>query len=127
MPRGQLDGTLLFYKSVLGFEAEPAHELVDPYGLIQSRVLESRDRTVRLPLNATASQRTATARFLANYGGGGAHPTAVPPQAIFATTSQIPGTGFARLRIPGASFERLAGMHAPVAQRMTREARLRRS
>jgi len=36
MPRGSLDGTMLFYKSVLGFEAEPVHELVDPYGLIQS-------------------------------------------------------------------------------------------
>src|SRR6185295_15808789 len=45
MPRGSLDGTMLFYKSVFGFEAEPVHELVDPYGLIQSRVLESRDRT----------------------------------------------------------------------------------
>ena len=60
---------MLFYKSVLGFEAEPVHELVDPYGLIQSRVLESRDRTVRLPLNASASPRTATAQFLATYGG----------------------------------------------------------
>ena len=77
MPRGKLDGTLLFYKSVLGFEAEPGHELVDPYGLIQSRVLESRDRTVRLPLNATASPRTASARFLSNYGGGGVHHIAI--------------------------------------------------
>jgi len=32
MPRGSLDGTMLFYKSVLGFEAEPVHELVDPTG-----------------------------------------------------------------------------------------------
>src|SRR5256714_7128885 len=73
MPRGKLDGTLLFYKSVLGFEAEPVHELVDPYGLIQSRVVESRDRTVRLPLNASASPRTVTSRFLSSYGGGGVH------------------------------------------------------
>ena len=63
MPRGTLDGTLLFYTSVLGFEAEPMHELVDPYGLIQSRVVESRDRTIRLPLNAIASPRTSTAQF----------------------------------------------------------------
>ena len=77
MPRGKLDGTMLFYKSVFGFEAEPVHELVDPYGLIQSRVLESRDRSVRLPLNASASPRTATARFLATYGGGGVHHIAI--------------------------------------------------
>src|SRR2546430_16052842 len=93
MPRGQLDGTLLFYKSVLGFEAEPAHELVDPYGLIQSRVLESRDRTVRLPLNATASQRTATARFLANYGGGGGHPTATATHDSFPHIGAVRATG----------------------------------
>ena len=84
MPRGKLDGTMLFYKSVLGFEAEPVHELVDPYGLIQSRVLESRDRTVRLPLNATASPRTSTAQFLATYGGSGVHHIAIATDDIFA-------------------------------------------
>ena len=61
MPRGKLDSMMLFYKSVFGFDAKPTHELVDPYGLIQSRVLESRDRTIRLPLNTSASPRTATA------------------------------------------------------------------
>ena len=86
---GKLDGTMLFYKSVLGFEAEPVHELVDPYGLIQSRVLESRDRSVRLPLNATASPRTATARFLANYGGGGVHHIALATDDIFATMAAM--------------------------------------
>ena len=85
MPRGTLDGTMLFYKSVFGFEAEPVHELVDPYGLIQSRVLESRDRTVRLPLNASASPRTATAQFLATYGGAGVHHIAIATDDIFAT------------------------------------------
>ena len=120
MPRGKLDGTLLFYKSVLGFEAEPAHELVDPYGLIQSRVLESRDRTVRLPLNATASQRTATARFLANYGGGGVHHIAIATDDIFATMAQMRASGLPLLDIPETYYDGLSAMHDLSAERIDR-------
>jgi 4-hydroxyphenylpyruvate dioxygenase len=111
MPRGKLDGTLLFYKSVFGFEAEPVHELVDPYGLIQSRVLESRDRTVRLPLNATASPRTATARFLASYGGGGVHHIAIATDDIFRTMNEMRARDVALLDIPDTYYDGLSAMH----------------
>jgi 4-hydroxyphenylpyruvate dioxygenase len=111
MPRGKLDGTMLFYKSVLGFEAEPVHELVDPYGLIQSRVLESRDRTVRLPLNATASPRTSTAQFLATYGGAGVHHIAIATDAIFATMAAMRARKVALLGIPDTYYDGLASMH----------------
>ena len=100
MPRGALDGTMLFYKSVLGFEAEPVHELVDPYGLIQSRVLESRDRTVRLPLYASASPRTATSQFLATYGGAGVHHIAIATNDIFATMTAMRASKVVLLDIP---------------------------
>jgi 4-hydroxyphenylpyruvate dioxygenase len=102
----QLDGTMLFYKSVFGFEAEPVHELVDPYGLIQSRVLESRDRTVRLPLNASASPRTATAQFLATYGGAGVHHIAIATDDIFATMEQMRARKVALLDIPDTYLRR---------------------
>ena len=108
MPRGKLDGTLLFYKSVLGFEAEPVHELVDPYGLIQSRVVESRDRTVRLPLNATASPRTATARFLATYSGAGVHHIALATDDIFATMAAMRARQVPLLEIPANYYDGLA-------------------
>jgi 4-hydroxyphenylpyruvate dioxygenase len=111
MPRGKLDGTMLFYKSVLGFEAEPVHELVDPYGLIQSRVLESRDRTVRLPLNATASPRTSTAQFLATYGGAGVHHIAIATDDIFATMAAMRARKVALLGIPDTYYDGLASMH----------------
>jgi 4-hydroxyphenylpyruvate dioxygenase len=118
MPRGKLDGTLLFYKSVLGFEAEPVHELVDPYGLIQSRVLESRDRTVRLPLNATASPRTATARFLASYGGGGVHHIAIATDDIFRTMTQMRARKVPLLDIPETYYDGLSAMHDLPAERI---------
>ncbi len=111
MPRGSLDGTLLFYKSVFGFEAEPVHELVDPYGLIQSRVVESHDRTVRLPLNATASARTATARFLASYGGGGVHHIAIATDDIFRTVAEMRARNVPLLEIPETYYDGLSSMH----------------
>jgi 4-hydroxyphenylpyruvate dioxygenase len=111
MPRGTLDGTMLFYKSVLGFEAEPVHELVDPYGLIQSRVLESRDRTIRLPLNATASPRTSTAQFLATYGGSGVHHIAIATDDIFRTMAEMRARKVALLGIPETYYDGLSAMH----------------
>jgi len=111
MPRGKLDGTLLFYKSVLGFEAEPAHELVDPYGLIQSRVVESRDRSVRLPLNASASPRTATSRFLSSYGGGGVHHIAIATDDIFATLAAMRASNVPLLDIPETYYDGLLALH----------------
>ena len=111
MPRGKLDGTVLFYKSVFGFEAEPAHELVDPYGLIQSRVLESRDRGIRLPLNTSASPRTATARSLAAYGGGGVHHIAMATGDIFATMAALRARNVPLLDIPEAYYDGLPAQH----------------
>jgi len=111
MPRGKLDGTLLFYKSVLGFEAEPAHELVDPYGLIQSRVVQSHDRSVRLPLNASASPRTATSRFLSSYGGGGVHHIAIATDDIFATMAAMRANDVPVLDMPETYYDGLSAMH----------------
>lgn len=110
MPRGQLDGILLFYKSVFGFEAESIHELVDPYGLIQSRVVESRDRTIRLPLNASASPRTSTARFVATYSGAGVHHIAIATSDIFATIARMREAGVPLLQISDAYYDNLAAI-----------------
>jgi 4-hydroxyphenylpyruvate dioxygenase len=120
MPRGKLDGTLLFYKSVLGFEAEPVHELVDPYGLIQSRVVESRDRTVRLPLNASASPRTVTSRFLSSYGGGGVHHIAIATDDIFATMVAMRANNVPLLDIPETYYDGLSTMHDLDAEEIER-------
>jgi len=120
MPRGKLDGTLLFYRSVLGFEAEPVHELVDPYGLIQSRVVESRDRSVRLPLNASASPRTATSRFLSSYGGGGVHHIAIASDDIFATMTAMRANNVPLLDIPETYYDGLSAMHDLAAEEIER-------
>jgi 4-hydroxyphenylpyruvate dioxygenase len=110
MPRGQLDGSLLFYKSVFGFGAEPAHELVDPYGLIQSRVVQSADRSVRLPLNSTSSPNTTSARFVSTYSGAGVHHIAFATNDIFATIARMREAGVPLLDIPEAYYDNLAAV-----------------
>lgn len=111
MPRSQLDGSLLFYRSVFGFEAEPLHELVDPYGLIQSRVVESRNRSIRLPLNASMSPKTTSARFVSTYSGAGVHHIALATKNIFDTMRRMRENGVPLLEIPATYYDNLAAVH----------------
>jgi 4-hydroxyphenylpyruvate dioxygenase len=111
MPRSRLDGSLLFYRSVLGFEAEPTHELLDPYGLIQSRVVQSRDKTVRLPLNASTAPKTTTSRFLSVYSGAGVHHIAISTGDIFAAIRTMRANGVPLLEIQESYYDNLVTMH----------------
>ena len=111
MPRGQLDSSLLFYRAVLGFDAEPTAELLDPYGLVQSRVVESRDRTIRLPLNSSTSPKTATARLMSVYSGAGVHHIAISTSDIFATIRRMRQSGVPLLEIPETYYANIMAQH----------------
>jgi 4-hydroxyphenylpyruvate dioxygenase len=124
MPRSQFDGALLFYRSVFGFDAEPALELNDPYGLIQSRVVESRERTIRLPLNASQAPNTTSARFVADYRGAGVHHIAIATDDLFATVARMRGNKVPLLDIPGSYYDNLAAVHDLPAERVAEMRRL---
>jgi 4-hydroxyphenylpyruvate dioxygenase len=124
MPRGQFDGTLLFYRAVFGFDAEPAFELIDPYGLIQSRVVESRERAIRLPLNASQAPNTTSARFVADYRGAGVHHVAIATGDLFATVARMRQNGVPLLDIPGSYYANLAAVHDLPAERVAEMRRL---
>jgi 4-hydroxyphenylpyruvate dioxygenase len=47
LPADSLDSWVLFYKSLLDFEADDEVVLPDPYGLVKSRALRSRDSSIR--------------------------------------------------------------------------------
>lgn len=111
MPRIQLDGSLLFYRSVFGFEAEPLNELVDPYGLIQSRVVESKNQKIRLPLNSSLSPKTTSARFVSTYSGAGVHHIALATGDIFSTVARMRENNVQLLEIPDTYYENLAAVH----------------
>ena len=124
MPRSQFDGAMLFYRSVFGFDAEPAFELIDPYGLIQSRVVESRERTIRLPLNASQAPNTASARFVADYRGAGVHHIAIATDDLFATVARMRDNKVPLLDIPGNYYDNLAAVHDLPAERLAEMRRL---
>ncbi len=117
-PRSQFDGAVLFYRSVFGFEAEPAFELVGPYGLIQSRVVESREHSIRVPLNASQAPDTATARFVADYRGAGVHHIAIATDDLFATIARMREKKVPLLDIPGSYYENLAAVQDLSADRI---------
>ncbi|WP_218508203.1 bifunctional sugar phosphate isomerase/epimerase/4-hydroxyphenylpyruvate dioxygenase family protein [Variovorax sp. dw_308] len=89
----QLDTWVLFSRAVLGLETGESLELADPFGLIRSRGVANADRSVRLVLNVSTSQRTRTAQTLSRTGGGAVHHIALDCTDIFETVASLRGKG----------------------------------
>jgi 4-hydroxyphenylpyruvate dioxygenase len=95
LPTGGLDSWVLFCGAVLGMDPGDSLELADPFGLVRSTGVASADRSVRLVLNVSSSQRTRTARAVGSSGGTLHH--------IALATSDIL-SAVARLRARGVGF-----------------------
>ena len=89
----QLDTWVLFSRAVLGLEPGESLELADPFGLIRSRGVANADRSVRLVLNVSLSQRTRTAQTVRVSGGGTVHHMALRCADIFASVAQLRRNG----------------------------------
>ncbi|HSV61520.1 MAG TPA: TIM barrel protein [Variovorax sp.] len=85
----QLDTWTLFARAVLGLTAGESLELADPFGLIRSRGFANAQRSLRLVLNASTSQRTRTARTVHARGGGSVHHIALACDDIFAAVQKL--------------------------------------
>jgi 4-hydroxyphenylpyruvate dioxygenase len=120
LPRGRMDGTLLFWRSVFGFVPEAMFELPDPYGLIRSRALVSPDGTIRLPLNITESRETQTGRFVSAYAGAGVHHIAFGTPDIVAAVQDISAHGARILPIPANYYDDLAARHGVSDEELAR-------
>ena len=107
LPGGRMDSFVLFYKAVFGFEPQSLWELPDPYGLIRSRALVSRDRSIRLPLNISEGRETATGRFVSAYAGAGVHHLAFGCTDIEDTVSAALARGARMLPIPPNYYDDL--------------------
>ena len=108
LPEGELDSWILFFRSVLGLEPEAAIELADPYGLVQSRAVASRNRALRFPLNVSQSRNTATARSVSTFAGAGVHHIALESSDIFASVETLRRNGLPLLPIPDNYYDDLA-------------------
>jgi 3-dehydroshikimate dehydratase len=111
LPFGQMDSFVLFYRAVFGFTPEQLWELPDPYGLIQSRAMVSRDRSVRLPLNASESRTTATGRFVSAYAGAGVHHIAFAAPDVPQAAETLSAAGTRLLPMPANYYDDLAARH----------------
>jgi 4-hydroxyphenylpyruvate dioxygenase len=107
LPADRLDSFMLFYRSVLGLAPQPLWELPDPYGLIRSRALVSRNSRVRLPLNVSESSSTATGRFVA-YAGAGVHHIALATSDLRRTVLRLRANEAGTLPIPPNYYDDLA-------------------
>jgi 4-hydroxyphenylpyruvate dioxygenase len=109
VPEGQFDSWILFFRTVFGFEADKPWILHDPYGLVRSRAVRSRDGSIRLPLNISQSRNTAAARSVSTYAGAGVQHIACATDDIFAAAAELKRRGVALLSIPANYYDDLAG------------------
>ncbi len=108
LPADSLDSWVLFYKSLLDFEADDEVVLPDPYGLVKSRALRSRCSSIRLPLNISENCNTAISHALSSYRGSGVHHIAFDCDDIFAEVSRAKEAGVPLLDIPLNYYDDLA-------------------
>ncbi|PIF78223.1 4-hydroxyphenylpyruvate dioxygenase [Variovorax sp. 54] len=104
----QLDTWVLFTRAVLGLEPGESLELADPFGLIRSRGVANADRSLRLVLNVSLSQRTRTARTLSVTGGGAVHHIALDCNDIFDTVARLRANGTRFVPISDNYYDDLA-------------------
>ncbi|WP_248803791.1 3-dehydroshikimate dehydratase QuiC [Pseudomonas sp. MWU13-2100] len=108
LPADSLDGWVLFYKSLLDFEADDEVVLPDPYGLVKSRALRSQCSTLRLPLNISENRNTAISHALSSYRGSGVHHIAFSCEDIFAEVRRAKAARVSLLEIPLNYYDDLA-------------------
>jgi 4-hydroxyphenylpyruvate dioxygenase len=91
----QFDTWVLFSRAVLGLEPGESLELADPFGLIRSSGFANAERSLRLVLNVSLSQRTRTARQVNATGpaGGSVHHIALSSDDIFETAARLRANG----------------------------------
>jgi 4-hydroxyphenylpyruvate dioxygenase len=98
----------LFYKTILGFRAEPAVEVADPHGAFYSRSLRSPNGAVRIPLNVSDGGATVVTRFIDAFGGSGFQQIALSTDNIFDFVESARSHGVAFLPIPDNYYDDLA-------------------
>ena len=108
MPHEEMLTWLLFYTSLLDLRKAPAHDLLDPGGIVNSQAVETADGALRLVLNASQSRHTLSSRFLTRLFGSGVQHIAFATDDIFATIARLRARQVAMLPIPENYYDDLA-------------------
>ena len=98
---------LLFYTSLLDVTKAPVQDVADPGGLVKSQVIQSRDGSLRIILNASQARRTQSSRFLAEVFGSGVQHIAFASADIMATAARLQENGVRLLPVPENYYDDL--------------------
>ena len=88
-----------FYTALFEIERSPQLEIADPLGLVKSQVLQNRDGSLRLVLNASTASQTMSSRFLSEFFGAGVQHIAFTCADIFKAASAMRAAGATFLKI----------------------------
>lgn len=97
----------LFYLSLFELDRTPQVDVIDPAGVVESMALHTADRTLRVCLNASASERTQSSRFLDEFFGAGTQHMAFLTDDIFAAAEAVAAAGLETLPIPDNYYDDL--------------------
>ncbi len=97
----------LWYLSLFAFETTPQVDVIDPAGIVESMALQDAGRAIRVCLNASASERTLSSRFLDEFFGAGVQHIAFATDDIFAAAAACRAAGLELLPIPDNYYDDL--------------------
>jgi 4-hydroxyphenylpyruvate dioxygenase len=96
-----------FYAALFDIQKSPQLEIADPLGLVKSEVLQNRNGSLRLVLNASTATQTMSSRFLSEFFGAGVQHIAFTCQDIFRAVSAMRAAGATFLSIPNNYYDDL--------------------
>jgi 4-hydroxyphenylpyruvate dioxygenase len=94
-----------FYTGLFDVQRSPQLEITDPLGLVKSQVLQNRDGSLRIVLNASTATRTMSSRFLSEFFGAGVQHIAFTCDDIFKAVSAMRARGATFLDIPANYYD----------------------
>ena len=94
-----------FYAGLFDVQRSPQLEITDPLGLVKSQVLQNRDGSLRIVLNASTATRTMSSRFLSEFFGAGVQHIAFTCDDIFKAVSAMRARGATFLDIPANYYD----------------------
>jgi 4-hydroxyphenylpyruvate dioxygenase len=94
-----------FYTGLFDVQRAPQLEIADPLGLVKSQVLQNREGSLRLVLNASTATQTMSSRFLSEFFGAGVQHVAFACDDIFRAVSAMRAAGATFLTIPNNYYD----------------------
>ena len=94
-----------FYTGLFEVERATQLEIADPLGLVKSQVLQNKNGSLRLVLNASTATQTMSSRFLSEFFGAGVQHIAFACDDIFKAISAMRAAGATFLTIPDNYYD----------------------